>query len=116
MVSGASGQIGSYLLSSLNNEEFSLGTLGRRQVSTSNPTLKIHEYLTKDYDGKEVSQALAHFKPDVFVNLASLSSVALCEKNPELSRRINLELPSSILEMIARGQVGDCTFIQASSS
>jgi GDPmannose 4,6-dehydratase len=78
--------------------------------------MKIHEYLTKDYDGKEVSQALAHFKPDVFVNLASLSSVALCEKNPELSRRINLELPSSILEMIARGQVGDCTFIQASSS
>lgn len=116
MVSGASGQIGSYLIPALQNRGFTLAALGRHEINAKQFGPQIEHYLIKDYNSKVINSAIRQFKPDVFVNLASISSVAFCEQNPELSKFVNLDIPLAILEFIKNGGIGDCLFIQASSS
>ena len=116
MVSGASGQIGTYLLPILQNRGFTVATLGRHEMQAQEHGFQIENYIIKDYDLKVINFALSQFMPDAFVNLASISSVASCEKNPELSKSINLDLPLAILDFIKSGVIGNCLFIQASSS
>jgi GDPmannose 4,6-dehydratase len=62
---------------------------------------------------------LVETKPDVVINLASLSSVSACEINPELSMRINLENVVNLVEAIIKFDQYEGRahrFIQASSS
>jgi len=62
---------------------------------------------------------LADINPDTVINLVSLSSVALCEKNSQLSEEINLILVRKIasqVEHFATKSSKRIHFIQASSS
>lgn len=116
MVSGASGQLGTYLTPLLMREGSIVGNLGRAKNMKINKDLHIEDFLIPSYESDYVFKSLFKFKPDVFVNLASMSSVALCETNPTLSKSVNLDFPVSVLEFIKTGVLGDCLFIQASSS
>ena len=116
MVSGASGQIGTYLISALQKSGFTLASLGRHELKTNLIEVQSEHYSVKDYDSKFINCAISQFKPDVFVNLASISSVAFCEQNPKLSKSMNLDFPLAILDFIKSGVIGNCLFIQASSS
>ena len=116
MISGASGQIGTHLISAIQNSNLTLASLGRQKLAQGNWHTNVEEFMINDYEINEVFDAINQFKPDVFVNLASISSVAICEQNPQLSKLVNLDFPLSILEFIRRGNIGDCMFVQASSS
>ena len=116
MVSGGSGQIGTYLTYLLVRQGLIVGNLGRAKSIKMSEDFSIEDFLIPSYESEYVLESLIKFKPDVFVNLASVSSVALCETNPTLSKSVNLDFPLSILEFIKMGVLGDCHFIQASSS
>lgn len=62
---------------------------------------------------------LSNANPDIVINLVSLSSVALCEKNTHLSEEINLTLVKKIVSQVedfASKSSKEIQFVQASSS
>ena len=67
----------------------------------------------------DFQELLNNTNPDIVINLVSLSSVALCEKNPQLSEEINSTLVrqmASKVEQFAHKSSKEIHFVQASSS
>jgi GDPmannose 4,6-dehydratase len=67
----------------------------------------------------DFQKLLSDTNPDIVINLVSVSSVALCEKNPQLSEEINSTLVrkiSSKVEQFADKSSREIHFVQASSS
>jgi GDPmannose 4,6-dehydratase len=116
MIAGAGGQIGAFLIPTLQGPSVDIATISRTQSLKLNDSSLTKNYFVHDYELNDVFRAIDEFEPNVFVNLASLSSVLECEKYPSISKRINQEFPLAILESIKLGLFKDLTFIQASSS
>lgn len=97
LVVGASGQVGSHLLSALQNlGEQCLGTYHRR----SRPGLIPLDLEHSD----DLKALLAAEMPSVVWMPAALPDVDLCEREPELSHRINVGAVSTLAE--ASRQIG----------
>lgn len=52
------------------------------------------------------ARILESFRPDAVIHAAALANVDACEKNPDLSRRLNAELPGEVAEACARHSLG----------
>lgn len=116
LITGFSGQIGSFLLPTLLKSGFEIATFGRSKTDSLTRTKTSHHFQTEQYDFLDIKTAIESFRPNSIVNLASLSSVAACEKNPKLSKKINSCFPLEILDFLESMSSLDCHFIQASSS
>lgn len=116
LLTGASGQIGEYLTHALLAQGYSVGVFGRtaptRLVQKNSYTF----YSTTEYVIKSFSHAVKSFRPNVVINLASMSSVWQCSANPEGSARINKDFPMEILRQLESNQLPFFRLIQASSS
>ncbi len=114
---GSSGQDGTLLSKQLMEEGFFVGLFSRRGISSKSNLSETYFGDLTDFDA--LRNSLLEFRPDEIINFASLSSVFLSEKNPELSYRVNYLLVREVLNFIPQlsetfgKQVG---FIQASSS
>ncbi len=67
----------------------------------------------------DLQEKLFEINPDMVINLVSLSSVAMCEANPEISEAINFTLVKklvSAVEEFAKKTSKEIHFLQASSS
>ena len=67
----------------------------------------------------DFQKLLSNANPDIVINLVSLSSVALCEKNTHLSEEINLTLVKKMVSQVenfASKSSREIQFVQASSS
>ena len=90
LIIGASGQVGGYLWRALQNDpsQESIGTY------FSNPvTGQLHLDFT---DGSSVNRVLQEEKPDVVWLPAALPDVDRCEKDPDLSYRLNVKAPCQV--------------------
>ena len=83
LITGASGQLGMSLKRIFNSKYEIISTTGN-----NNPTgSSMHLDVTNPLLFKEVMETT---NPDLVINLAALTNVDLCEKNPELAYSINI--------------------------
>ncbi len=83
LITGASGQLGMSLKRIFNSKYEIISTTGN-----NNPTgSSMHLDVTNPMLFKEVMETT---NPDLVINLAALTNVDLCEKNPELAYSINI--------------------------
>ena len=91
LILGASGSLGSRLLSSFEN---SYGT-----YYSSSPSSKLNLYRLDALDTKRLSALISDVCPDIVINCIALTSVDSCEDNPEKSWMINCELPGEVAKI-----------------
>ena len=83
LITGASGQLGMSLKSIFNSKYEIISTIGNNNPTGSSMYLDV----TNPLLFKEV---MGTTNPDLVINLAALTNVDLCEKNPELAYSINI--------------------------
>ena len=91
LILGASGSLGSRLLSSFEN---SYGT-----YYSSSPSSKLNLYRLDALDTKRLSALIRDVCPDIVINCIALTNVDSCEDNPEKSWMINCELPGEVAKI-----------------
>lgn len=91
LILGASGSLGSRLLSSFEN---SYGT-----YYSSSPSSKLNLYRLDALDTKHLSALISDVCPDIVINCIALTNVDSCEDNPEKSWMINCELPGEVAKI-----------------
>lgn len=118
LILGGSGQDGTFLAREYLKKGFSVFSISKSE------SLRIRDLGVKQYQRDflsriDISDVLLETNPDIVVNLASVSSVATCEVNPNLSRKINVEVVINLarqIEFYADSNSKDIKFLQASSS
>ena len=96
LVTGASGLIGSYLISRIQRDH------------SKDLYVTVHKSLPKFGKNVEIdllqieslSKKLKEIRPDIIVNLAGLVNVDICEIEPDLAMRMNQDLVTSISKYI----------------
>lgn len=118
LVTGAHGQdgaIASHWLSQVGLEVVvGVRRRGKAALGTQNgrPLRFVHLDMSSP---PNVHRLVADERPDVILNFAGVSSVALAERDPSLSWRINTESVAQMLAAVSR-YCPDATVVQASSS
>ena len=93
LVTGASGLLGINLsLQALDQGHEVFGTVNRHRIRNA-PFQVANTDLTKP---DQIGQIIEATCPDVIIHTAALALIDSCEKQPELSRRLNAELPGEI--------------------
>jgi dTDP-4-dehydrorhamnose reductase len=88
VVTGASGQLGSYLIDRLIGRSHEIVAWSGRTTATRNGTTFRPVELT---DSGAVATALADAAPDVVIHAAAVSSADAARRNPERSQAVNVE-------------------------
>lgn len=88
LIFGSSGFLGKYMLDTLKKEnKFKIYNNGIREKKTN---------LTNKIFFKNI---IYKIRPDIIINCAAISNVDICEKNPKLSKKINLDLVKNIVNL-----------------
>ncbi len=99
LVTGASGQLGSYVLRELRRRDLSATAWSRR------PNVELFGYRCQSVDLCEVDQVVAAFraaKPDVVLHIAAMSGVGECFRDPTQARRTNNTATRLLAELTQR--------------
>jgi len=118
LILGGSGQDGAFLAESLLDLGSKVTSLSTK-ISDRVARLGIPQIERNITSTSGIFDVLNEFKPNIVVNLISLSSVAYCEENPDESKAINCDLVlklSQDIENYAEHFSSSVRFIQASSS
>lgn len=120
LVFGSSGQTGSYLVQKLLSEGQAVIGVARYEFPYFLPNPEQFTALTVDpTEIDTLKQILDFYDFDAVVNFLSISSVASCSENPELSRRINFDFAKDLFELVsAKASISKrkIRLLQASSS
>ena len=125
IITGVTGQDGSYLSELLLNKGYRVvGTMRRTVSDYENKTKNIHEIINSENfileeadvtDSSSIYQLVSEYQPDEYYNLAAQSHVGTSFKTPVSTTEINLMGCLYALEAI-RLQRPECKFYQASTS
>ena len=118
LILGSSGQDGAFLAKAFLDRGFRVHGVSR-QTSHRLSAMGISQTQVDISSEVKFRKLLTNTNPDIVINLVSLSSVALCEKNPQLSEEINLMLVRKIapqVENFSSESSKKIHFVQASSS
>jgi len=118
LIIGGSGQDGAFLAKEYLERDFTVFSVSR----SGNPRMEeigVIQY-KKDFSYEaNLEEVMNESDPEIIINLASASSVAFCEANPELSKKINLDavkIFADFAEVHSQKKNKRIKFIQASSS
>lgn len=118
LILGSSGQDGAFLAEAFCDQGVKVHGASRR-FSHRLSDLGISQTQIDISSTVDFQNLLTSIDPDIVINLVSLSSVALCEKNPQLSEDTNFKLVTKIVsevESFAQKSSRETHFVQASSS
>ena len=97
LVTGASGLIGSYLLTQIHDDCVDdIYVVVHESMPKSGKKIQLDLSQTEN-----VSKKLTEIRPDVIINLAALTNVDICEIQPDLAMRLNRDLVGAISEYIS---------------
>jgi GDPmannose 4,6-dehydratase len=122
LVTGATGQDGSYLCERLLEREWDVHAVvreansGESEQPLSTGAVQVLADLAKP---QEIADVITRVRPDVVINLASISSVAQSWKQPELVSVVNGVAVGAMLEaawQASKDRTSSIRFIQASSA
>jgi dTDP-4-dehydrorhamnose reductase len=99
LVTGASGLLGINLAIEAAKRHTVFGTTYTHKLRTETFT-PIQTNLLVD---GAVEQIIEEIQPDWVINCAALAIVDECEHNPDLARKLNVELPGKLADIVARG-------------
>lgn len=110
LVPGASGLVGAAVcVAAARAGHTVIGWCGRN----SPPAVADAQFLPVDLtDASAIETAAAHADAEVIVNCAALSQPAVCEQQPELSRRLNVTLPAVLARL---AETSGCRLLHLSS-
>ena len=117
LILGGFGQDGYYLsrqLLAYGHETFVLGRKIHEGVAD-----RVHSLVIDVTDQNAISETISQVKPDWIFNLAGISSVSLCERNPKLSHLVNVDSAKNLLDCLtkyAKKVEGEIFLFQALSS
>lgn len=117
LIFGASGQTGSYLSEHFIAQGASVYNASRTRGLFTPAASKFVPF--DAFDENDVLALLTRLKPDVVINLLSMSSVYECSKNPEASKHLNTNFVLNLINAISRYEQDlglPIKFLQASSS
>jgi dTDP-4-dehydrorhamnose reductase len=98
LVTGASGQLGGYLLRRLQGSDLTvIAWSGSRRGELFGSLL--HPVDLEDADA--VRAAFHHARPDIILHAAALARIADCHRNPDRARRINTDCSALLAELAA---------------
>lgn len=118
LILGGSGQDGAFLAEAFLNHDIDVHSISRKYSSRIS-ALEINQTQLDLNWEVDLQKILFEINPDIVVNLVSLSSVALCEKNPSMSEEVNYKLVQKLvyeIERFADKHSKKIHFLQASSS
>ena len=129
LITGVTGQDGSYLTEFLMNKGYEVHGLVRRassfnrgriehlRMNSKNQNTKLHLHYGDITDTPNLNRLIASIRPDEIYNLAAQSHVGISFKTPEYTGQVDALGPLRILESImSAGQLDTCRFYQASTS
>jgi GDPmannose 4,6-dehydratase len=118
LILGSSGQDGAFLAKEFREQGVNVHGASR-ELSLRLSGMGITQTQVDISSELDFRKLLINTNPDIVINLVSLSSVALCEKNPDLSKEINFILVKKIVSQVeefASKYSKEIHFVQASSS
>lgn len=118
LILGGSGQDGAFLAQEYLKLGFGVFSVSRSATSRME-ALGVKQFVKNFLEDTDITAILKESQPELVANLASASSVAFCESNPEISKKINLDAVlqlSHSVENYAAEKEKIIKFIQASSS
>jgi GDPmannose 4,6-dehydratase len=113
VITGITGQDGSYLSEFLLGKEYEVHGFVRRTTAMTSD--KVHYHFTDLTNSEQLNRLIAEIQPDELYNLAAQSHVLTSFENPELTGNITGLGTLRLLEAIRRGSP-KTKFYQASSS
>ena len=117
LVLGAGGHDGPFLCQSLSTRFKVIATT--RKYNYRLDAEKVETYVGDLSDSAHLNRVISDSKPDLVVNLVSLSSVFECEKDPQLSNEINYKFVTKLVDLLEKHSAQHekrVSFLQASSS
>lgn len=96
LLTGATGQLGSYLLRELRQRELKVEPWSSR-VGANVAGVPCRQVDLRDVD--HVSDAFDEFKPDFVIHAAAVSSVSACAKDPTRARQVNATATRVLAEL-----------------
>jgi GDPmannose 4,6-dehydratase len=120
MVLGSSGQTGSYLVQKLLSDGNEVIGIARKKFPYRIPNQDLFTEITLDPSDIVILERIVETnKFDVVVNFLSLSSVAECASNPDISQKLNLEFACRLFDLVSKKSFNKnlpIRILQASSS
>jgi dTDP-4-dehydrorhamnose reductase len=99
LLTGASGQLGAYLLRELRNQEV-IAWSGSRTGELFGLPLRPVDLANRE----AVTTAFAEARPDLIVHTAGITTVSDCHRDPKRARQVNVEGSALLAELAARRQ------------
>ena len=94
LVFGGSGFLGSHLKKFFFEKKIKYLSCGRNSRN---------DILLKEYNEKEISKIIINLKPDVVINLVSMTNVDECEKNLDKAKKVNTYIAKNISNVLILG-------------
>ena len=129
LITGVTGQDGSYLAEFLIDKGYEVHGLVRRassfnrgriehlRMNAKTQSTKLHLHYGDMTDTPNLSRLISSIRPNEIYNLAAQSHVGISFKTPEYTAQVDALGPLRILEsIISSGQLDTCRFYQASTS
>lgn len=96
---GDTGLLGQAFIRHLVREHVLLGISTSKMPSATHPANYNHHIMDVIREEKRLQDQLTHFRPELIVNCAALADIGRCEKEPELARLLNADLPQKMAEL-----------------
>ena len=96
LLTGATGQVGSYLLREIRNRNLTV------EPWSSQPNAQVGGVACRQVDLRQVdqvSEAFDDFKPDIVLHAAAISNAAACFQDPERTRQVNTTATRILAEL-----------------
>lgn len=105
VIIGASGLLGSYLAPRLLASENEIFSIGRARSN---------DFICDASNSEELIKVLSKIQPNIILNLAALTDVDYCEKNPDHAFTVNTKIVENIVTWIESSSQ-ECHLIQIST-
>ena len=116
LVTGATGQDGSYLVEFLLARDYQVHAQSRRPDTASMPEHRdLHWHSADIRDSGALHALIAEVQPDEIYNLASISRPTVSWQNPHETAAVNALIPQQICELVLKLRP-QCRIFQATSS
>src|SRR5262245_39616745 len=95
LVTGASGLLGSHLVSLAQRRFQTLGLCSPRDSTASGPTVDLT-------DSAAVNNAVNEFRPEIVIHAAAMTLPIECEKHPDKAMRVNVDATHQLATFAAK--------------